>query len=137
MYLNFLTEEEKFNFMKMAYLVVNIDGDFAQEEKNLINQYEQEMDLEIILKNDEIESLDVDHVIESFDSSNHQDKKIILTELLGLVLSDEKFEAREKEFVDKFIKYHNITNDFYNEAKILVENINHSYKKLNEIILAE
>ena len=137
MYLNLLTEKEQSNFMKMAYLVANIDGDFAKEEKILMSQYEEEMDLSIFLEEYEIKSLDVDQVIRYFDLSEKKNLRIIFTELLGLVLSDKKLEKSEKKFVNKFINYYDISDDFYNEAKTLVGNINNSYKKLNEMIFSE
>ena len=39
MYLSLLKENEKQMFIELAYNLVNIDGDFSQEEKNMILGY--------------------------------------------------------------------------------------------------
>ena len=98
MFLNFLTKEEKPQFLKLAILAANINGSLEAEEIELINRYQREMDTSM-----EPTELGSDYNEESvfrfFCESEKSHKKIVLFEIIGLLTCDSSFDEDEKRFV--------------------------------------
>ncbi len=95
MYLMNLENNEKFAFLKLAYYIANIDGEFDLEEMNIIEEYCAEMGLE-----------DVDMDTEGFDLQetlaeikNPKSQKIALLELMILIHSDDKLHKFEQKVI--------------------------------------
>jgi hypothetical protein len=98
MFLNQLNEEEKINFIKLAYVVATKDGDYSKEEKKILVQYASEMGIELninMFKNLEQEDL----LIQSFNNSSSEVVKKIFIELIGLVLIDQEYQKEEDEIM--------------------------------------
>jgi len=96
---------EKFAFLELAYHVANIDGEFEQEEKNVIEEYCAEMGIDNIdYSTDEFDLEETLSKIKTLKS-----KKIILLELMILIHSDDKFHRFEHDVIDKIVTYYNIS----------------------------
>ncbi|KRM20199.1 hypothetical protein FC40_GL000300 [Ligilactobacillus hayakitensis DSM 18933 = JCM 14209] len=108
MFLNQLTNKEKIAFISLSIHTSNANGEFAEEEKAMIQQYCKEMDMPFY---DASSAVPMEDVIAAFKESDVQHKKIVLLETLGLVHSDSDFDTDEKEFVNNFAKEIGLTKE--------------------------
>ena len=109
-----LKNGEKFAFLELAYYVANIDGEFGQEEKNIIEEYCAEMGIDNI--DYSMEELDLEEILSKIKILKSQ--KIVLLELMILIHSDNKFHYLEQEVIDKIVSFYNISKkniDIYSQ----------------------
>jgi len=133
MFLQALSQNEKKHFIKLAYKTAAFDGDYAQEEKAMINQYAKEMDiqgLESLLNNEE----SIDTLIGAFKDSNQEVINIAFVELMGLILSDGKYAQEEKMIIDKYLNTYNLTPDYAGRVKAWVTQINAAYVEAGTLL---
>jgi hypothetical protein len=109
MFLNELDQNEKVAFLKIAHYAARSDGDFSDDQKNIINTYCFEM---------QISDIDYDH--NSFNLSeilkgitNERSQKIILLELMALILSDDIVHKEEKKVIDLMLNTFSIKEELY------------------------
>ncbi len=97
MFLNRLSIEQKELFLDLCIHASKSNNDFSAEEKETINQYCEEMHINI--RYDEEHELNeiADKLAEI---SSEQDLRMILLETAGLLLSDNKYDDEEKKFFD-------------------------------------
>ena len=102
MYLNFLTKEEKRQYLNLAIIAANSNDSFEDKEKEFISGYQREMG--ISLEPAEFGPEDNEEsVFRFFSMSEISHKKIVLFEILGLLSCDSKFDENEKRFVFRLI----------------------------------
>jgi len=111
MFLKDLNEEEKRNFLKLAVFIAKSDEDFAEDEKNMIEEYKYEMNLDYDPEADD-PLIDLNSLIENFNNSDEQTIKKIFIELNGLALVDANFDKSEKEIFYQFMKKHNLSEEY-------------------------
>ena len=100
MYLTFLTEQEKIYFLGLAYNIAISDGEYSNEEKNIIDNYCKEMNINFTNKMIQ----PTDFLISKLSlTSDERTKKIILFEIIGLAMIDNHFDNEEKNIIDKMI----------------------------------
>lgn len=92
-----LKSEEKFAFLKLAYHVANIDGEFDTEEKDIIQEYCAEMGIDNI-EHDRTE-FNLEETLKAITTKESQ--TIVLLELLILVHSDDKYHRFEHNIIDE------------------------------------
>ena len=97
MYLTLLKDEEKSLFLELACSLSASDGDFETEESEMIATYCNEMG---VTYDDSSEKRDVESIINQInDMSDSKSKKIIVFELVGLALCDDKYDISEKNMI--------------------------------------
>lgn len=104
MFLNRLEKEEKIAFLELAHYVARSDNDFSLSQKDIINNYCIEM---------QIENIDFDE--KSFDIyntlgkvTNKKSQKIVLLEILALIYSDNFLHEEERKVLEKIIEEFNL-----------------------------
>lgn len=102
MFLNFLNDKEKSNFLKLAISVIQADGKLEESEKIYIDEYSREMGITEYDFNKKIEPLPVAEEIGN--NSTDSAKRIILLELIACANADGDFADSEKTLIDSFIK---------------------------------
>ena len=123
---------EKFAFLKLAYYVANIDGEFDEEEKDIIKEYCAEMGI------DNIEHDGSNFVLSDVlsDIKTEQSQIIVLLELLILVHSDDKYHRFEHKIIDEiaaafgisknrleiYSQWGKMTSALYSQGKLFLEN---------------
>ena len=107
MFLGKLNEEEKKLFLNLAVKVAEANGIVAEAEKNMINQYCLEMGLSVTQKNNK----SIDEAIDGFSKSSVEIKRIVMIELIGLCMSDEKYETEERSIIEKIAQALDISNE--------------------------
>lgn len=133
MFLNQLNEKEKLGFLDLAYTLVNADGDFSSNEQHLLNQYVDEMGLNIDIALYERKH-DVDTVISEFSESESSIIRMIFIELISLVFVDTNYDDDEKKIIGKYMNAFNISDVDHDKVKTSVLQINEVYKTFSKFI---
>ena len=102
MYLKDLMQGEKYAFYSIVKYLVTIDGEFAEEEMNLMDEFLQEMQLE----KEQVPDISPEDAIGMLKFSAPSTRKKIYIELIAVTLCDEYLHIDEKEYLDR------IANDF-------------------------
>lgn len=101
MFLGLLKEENKVRFIELCGYAADADGVFEEKEEATIYTYCREMNIpESLPKKDNT----LEEVLDQLKkSASYNEKKIVLFEILGLMLSDEEFAEQEQIFVKEII----------------------------------
>lgn len=102
-----LHAKEKFAFLELAHHLARIDGEFGENERDVILEYCAEMGIEDMIEYDE-KSFDLKELLKDFSSKKSQ--KILLLELMILVHADDKFHFKEVELVNEIAAAFDINN---------------------------
>jgi DnaJ-domain-containing protein 1 len=127
MFVKNLSKDDREHLLNLIYLVAKIDGDYADEENEVLEKYKREMKLDEL----KIISDNITDLIMYFADKDTKLKKIVLFEVCSMVLADEQFVNREKVIVDTIRSSFGFTLAQANELFSLVL----EQKKLNEKIL--
>ena len=100
MFLNELSKNEGIAFMQLVNGLANSDNVFAKEEKNLYNDYLEELNI----KENEIPDTNLNSIYENLKSSSERSKNIIYFELIGLALIDGEYDEKEVDFLEEIGK---------------------------------
>ncbi len=107
MYLNKLNDKEKIAFMAFARLVQSADRNVSEDEEIMIKGYYHEMNL----FGEREEKYSVEELIDIFNGSTIENKKIIIFEAIGLAYADGVYDESEKNLIGKIANGIGITND--------------------------
>ena len=132
MFLGKLSEKEKNAFISLSVHASNSNGDFAEEEKMMIQEYCKEMGIPFFDANN---AISMDEVIAVFLESERSIKKIVLIETLGLVYSDGVFDELEKGFISGFAKKIGLTEEDVAKQTAAIKEYLAALKKVAEAIL--
>lgn len=130
MYLKDLMLGEKFAFYSIAKHLVNIDGDYSEQEKFLLNGFLSEMDL----SESQIQEIELSDAVEMLTFSSHAVRKEIFIELIGVTLCDEFFHTDEAKFLDDVAETFHISHEEKNELIQLVNELLVIYKRMQAIV---
>jgi uncharacterized tellurite resistance protein B-like protein len=100
MFLNRLEKNEKVAFLELAHHIARSDGDFSEDQKDIIGKYCMEMQIEDI-KYDE-EKFDIYNTLDKV--KNKSSKKIILLEIMALIYSDNFLHEEERKVLEKVLE---------------------------------
>lgn len=95
--LNFLNEEEKKNFLELAYNVATCDNDYDPHEKHWIDDYRSKLDL----TDYEIQEKPLDEILDSFDDKSFIAKTSILLEIMSLALANYNYDGSQQKILQK------------------------------------
>lgn len=109
MFLNRLEKEEKIAFLELAHYVARSDNDFSEKEKNAINIYCNEMQINDV--DFDKSSFNLGLTLSKIKSS--QSQKIILLEIMALIYSDSILYQSEE------IILQDIINKFQLDSKLI------------------
>ena len=97
MFLNELNNNEAKAFVNLITMFANIDEVFAKEERKLINEYVEELSIDV----NSVGAMDYKESIEILKEISNRKKSIIYFELVGLALVDGEYGEKEVDFLDK------------------------------------
>lgn len=121
MFLQLLNHEDKEKFLELIYKIANADGEFAEEEQEIVDSYKKELG---ILKIED--TSDIEGLIEYFWDKVMEIRKIVYFETIGLINADEKIENTENEIIEKM-------EQAFQLEKTTVKMIECVAKKLQEV----
>lgn len=129
MFLNVMEVEERKKFLELAFKLAQIDGDYAEEEEEIINSYKAELGIT------EIEdTLSIDELISYFSSKNDTVKKVVLFEVYGMIRADDKTEKSEEEVFDNIKSQFNISDDVVEQIVSVADELQNVYDKLYDVL---
>lgn len=133
MYLSLLGKEEKDSFLRLAYEVALIDGDYGVEEQQMIDVYCNEMQISSSSLDKEASiSTIIDFIAKESDIKN---KKIMIFEIIGLAMSDSNYDNKEKEFIYELINKFTLEEDFGVKCEDIISEYISFQNKINSIIM--
>jgi len=135
MFLNELNKNEGIAFMQLVKNLVNSDSVFAKEEKNLYQEYLDELSI----KESEILDVKLNSIYEVLKSSSERKRNIIYFELVGLALIDGEYDEKEVDFLEEIEKSLDIKRDkrisfanyFYNFVDVYAFSVVDAESKIN------
>ncbi len=129
MFLNVMEVEERKKFLELAFKLAQIDGDYAEEEEEIINSYKAELGIT------EIEdTLSIDELISYFSSKNDTVKKVVLFEVYGMIRADDKLEKSEEEVFDNIKSQFDISADVVEQIVSVADELQNVYDKLYDVL---
>lgn len=133
MYLSLLNEKQKVLFLGLVYGLVSSDGNYTDTKKLIINSYCEEMNIKFDDKN---MVRPQEEIIETINMEcGVREKKIIVFESIGFVISDNNYASLEKDFIVSMIRKFNIEHDYIMKCKsVLIEYIT-LQNKLNKLVM--
>lgn len=131
MFLNYLSQKEKEIFWNIANMVVRVDGELAQEEMDMLEEYKREMQSDFCFDETKVDKL---AILDELKDSSMQVKKIIYLELYGLVYADKKYTIEERTFMSKIQENFDIADTDIKALEDCVIEIMGIYRRLGEII---
>jgi len=114
MYLNYLEEDEKVAFLKIAHIVALSDGDICENEKVIIGSYCNEMginDIELNVQNESIENL-------SNEFNTKKSKNIVILELMSIIHANGYFKESEKIIINQLTKKFAIDDKYIEKVRL-------------------
>ena len=132
MYLALLKQNEKENFLKLAVTLSASDGNFSEEEHFMISQYCDEMGIDNNIPTNIEKDLIFDEIA---NNSSLQNKKIIIFELLGLAMSDKKYDKTEEELILTLAKKSGLDAGYVANCKEMITKYLKLQNQINNYII--
>ena len=129
MFLTELNKEEASAFLSLVTQFAKVDETFAKEEKRLINDYLDELNL----KETDIKDLSYEEIINVLKKSKNRIKSIVYFELVGLALVDGEYGDKEIDFLDKIA----VSLDIRRDKKIAFANYFFNFKEIYDFSVVE
>lgn len=104
MFLNRLEKEEKIAFLELAHYVARSNNDFSLSQKDIINNYCIEMQIENIEFN--VNKFDIYNTLGKI--TNKKSQKIVLLEIMALIYSDNFLHEEERKVLEKILEEFNL-----------------------------
>lgn len=121
MFLSELNKNESIAFVNLVEVLANVDEVFAENERQLLEEYIEELSLD----KEEVEKLDFELAIKKLEDSTDRIKNIIYFELTGLALCDGSYDEKEIQFLMGLAARFNISiekqKEFMNYFKMVKE----------------
>lgn len=111
MFLNVFNQEEKEKFLELVYKIAICDGNYAEDEKEIVENYKVELGLSEIP-----ETANIDDLIQYFSKKLEQIQKIVWFELYGMIISDDTL-------TDEEIRIINLIKDRFSISGEMIQNI--------------
>ena len=128
MYLNLLNEEAKEVFLDLCINLAESDDDFCQKEKNLIDQFCQEMNI----KHRYMAKLSLDKSLNRLNElCDERGKRAVTAEIIGLVIADEVISDSESKILQKIKEKFSISHIEMEKLIGLVNELYELYKRFN------
>lgn len=131
MYLTNLSSKQKELFFDICLSLSKADNDFTEEEKRVIETLCDEMNIE---PKYETEKSSSDSLCEISAISNKREKRIIIIELLGIVMSDKKIAPEEETFMNNVLDTFQIERSELKDAACLVNELYDIYEKFAKFL---
>lgn len=118
MFLNYLQEDNKEYFLKVCVHAALANEIFADEQRETLDAYCREMNLESHIPDINESFLDLLKVVS--ENTTSAEKNIFVIETLALIKADGVYDEKEKTFMKKLIKELNVSEDKLEEFTVLL-----------------
>ena len=132
MYLAILNDEQKNLFLNIAKKLASTDGNFSEDERQVIDGYCHEMSVSVVKKLD----IAKEDMIERLGSiSNTSEKKIIVFEFAGLVMADSNFDESERVFLKQIAEKFDIDLNYINKCEKVFQRYIELQNEINALVM--
>ena len=132
MYLNRLSNEQKELFLDLCIHAAKANDDFSADEKLTLDQYCDEMNIEVRYD----EKASVSELTERLvEISTPEELRMILIETVSLLRADNNFDEQEKAFTDALTAKLGMSPADVDKVSALLDEVTAVYGKLNDFIL--
>ena len=125
MFTNLFNEEEKKNFLELVYRIASCDGEYEDEEKELVNSYKKELGIDTVP-----DTSSMDQLISYFSDKSESLKRIVFFELYGMVMADGKIDNEESAVVEEIEKKFNLGESVYTKLIDAAHSLQTAYDKV-------
>ena len=129
MFVQVMEKEEREKFLELIYKIANIDGDYAEEEEELIDSYKTELELSDIKDTDTIEE-----IIDYFSSKSESIRKIVLFEVYGMINADGKIDISEEKIFNLSQEKFGISEQQTKAIINVAEELQEVYDKVYDVL---
>ena len=129
MFLQVMNMEEKEKFLELVYKVANIEGEFSEEEQEIINSYKNELGLFEIP-----ETGDIDSLADYFAIKADEIKKIVLFEIVGLINADDKIVKEETNILNIMTGRFGLDNEAVEKIKAVAKKLQDIYDEVYDVL---
>lgn len=129
MFLQVMNIEEKEKFLELVYKVANIDGEYAEEEQEIINSYKNELGLSEVS-----ETSDINGLVQYFSVKADEMKKIVLFEIIGLIDADDKIEKEEADVLEKMSASFGLDKSVIDKIKAVAKKLQEVYDEVYDVL---
>lgn len=126
-----LSNEKKHLFLDLELYLSNADGEFSEQEKNIIDAHCMEMHIDC---NKYQCVLPLDEVYKKLEGCTPEEQHIIFIEMLATVIADEIYHKEEKKIVETLAKILNIKSNEIEQAFSIIYNLKKTYEELANFI---
>ena len=95
MFLSMLSKKEQEYFLELANLAMQVDGIVTESEREMIENFRQEM----MLLDYKMQDIPLDKLKMNIDLSTKRNKKVFLFELVGMMYADSEVSEEEKSWL--------------------------------------
>lgn len=131
MFLNQLSAQEKKMFLDLSVYVAKANNELAIEEKAMISEYCNEMQLPHI---ELFESEPLETVLDYFSFADMHIKKIVLLEIYGLSYVDGSFDINEMKIVNDYIAATGISEKDAKDIRDAIDDYYALCNKMGEVV---
>lgn len=132
MFLNSLNNSQKSLFIELAIKAAESNGIVPIEEKNMLKAFAIEMGITPVYHT---ESETEDIINEIIKISSEKELKVILFEMLGIIVSDNVFDEKEKAFVKHVVEKCNMDTALIDEMVELINKYASIYNEIVDVVL--
>ena len=129
MFLNILNFEERNRFAELMYKVAQSDNDYADDEKELIENYKKELGITNIL-----DTRSIDELLDYFALKSIQTQKLVWFELYGMLMADSIITKEENIIANKVKCKFKISSDQIDTIKSAADSLQIAYDKVYECL---
>ncbi|MGN0162093.1 MAG: hypothetical protein ACI4EA_00745 [Candidatus Ornithomonoglobus sp.] len=129
MFANLMNTEEKENFLQLIFKIANCDGEYQEEEDELIQSYKSELNLSDIKDTKSIEEL-----ITYFSEKTDQIKKIVFFELYGMIMADGVIADEEQHILNLVKSGFNLGEEIYTQIISAADDLQKIYNRIYDVL---
>ncbi len=127
-----LTKVERQHFLNLVYLAISSDELILAKEKDAFNDYAEKLGLDCHI--DTYEVMPLEDTLKQINYLEKKKKKIIFSEIIGVLISDDIYDETEKEFVINVGKNLNFSDEEISIMESAVIDYIVAYGTLMEIV---
>lgn len=132
MYLNMLSDEQKYLFLECELYLSMADGKFSQEEKNIVDAHCMEMQIDSTKYSP---SLSYEEVMRRLKSLlGEKEKNIFVLELMGVILAEGVFDNSEEKMINYLADILNVEEQDLFDAHEIINDMKAVYTRCAQYI---
>lgn len=135
MFLDHISTEKRELFLALCYKAICCNDEVNDAEVNQLAAYSKELHIEADFEKYKL--MNTDDILSQLRSMSLVEKKIVLSELLGILMSDKVYDDLEKEFFRNAGEKMGVAYETTKEIEVGVEEYLSAYGRFVNIVLGE